>query len=133
MNLIEAILYLKENENNRVKKFSEIGDGHIYKLECGRLKYEWSGNWDTSCICINDNQSTFEIYEEEKLYSFSEMLEEIVAIKNIVSSVDFISMVNKDVVVSKYRNNDKIVFGDSYIDYEIPINCYHGKWMRKIE
>ena len=131
MNLIEAIKYLKKNTSNRVTGYCDL-----YKFEGEDLyksnthdENQWSripvdSLWVIDCI--------FEIYTKEKLYSFSEMLEEIVAIKNIGSSVDFISMVNKDVVVGRYRNTDKIVFGDNYIDYEIPINCYHGKWMRKI-
>ena len=77
MNLIEAIKYLKEDKHNRVKDTRQFGD--IYKIEYNTLKYLSDSLWYKSELLIN-SRFNFEIYKEEKLYSFIECVE---IIKNL--------------------------------------------------
>lgn len=104
MNLIEAIKYLKEDENNRVIMSSDLyrfTGNNLYK---NKSKTYNSDDWHT----IHPYNSwmldgKFEIYKEEKLYSFMECID---IIKNLEGY---------EVAIFAYDNENAIAGRGNYI------------------
>jgi hypothetical protein len=132
MNLIEAIKYLREDEDNRVI----CTDDNLYKFDgCDLCKNKSKPYSDGDWFKIHPYNTwtldgKYEIYEEGKLYSFAEMMEHITSDKYAQFNVCFVSVDDPDTRVARYTKYDSIYFDEDYGD--IPISCYLGKW-RKIK
>ena len=122
MNLIEAIMYLKEDEDNRA---IDIEQKLIYKFESNTLKYFSDFSWVNSEICANYD-GKFEIYKEEKLYTFAEMTEEL---SRSESDKKFISISNADIKLKFSCRMDSFAFiyKGLYGD-RIPLGFTKGQW-----
>ena len=101
MNLIAVIKYLQEDENNRVKDTN--GAGCIYKIEFDKLRNLSNGCWHDSQLSITSTLN-FEIYKEEKLYSFIECVE---IIKNLEQY---------EIAIFAYDNENAIAGRGNYIE-----------------
>jgi len=135
MNFMEAIKYLKEDEDNRVI----CTDDNLYKFDGIDLCRNNSKNYpDADWYKIHPYNTwtldgKFKIYEEGKLYSFAEMMEYITSDKYKDSSVFFKSVIDPTITASLDINSNLIIFEDAMGHNEcLPIVCYFDKW-RKIK
>ena len=134
MNLIEAIKYLKEDEDNRVI----CTDDNLYKFDgCDLCKNKSKPYSDGDWFKIHPYNTwtldgKYEIYKEEKLYSFSEMMEDITSDKYMDTFVRFKSVYKQDISAIRYSYDNSICFEEGEREYSLPISSYLDKW-RKIK
>jgi len=133
MNFMEAIKYLKEDEDNRVI----CTDDSLYKFDGIDLCRNNSKNYPDAdwykihpynTWTLDGKYEKYEIYKEGKLYSFAEMMEHITSDKYKQFDVYFVNVDDPDTRVVRYIGYDSIYFDEDYGD--IPISCYRGKWRR---